>query len=53
MDNSSVHRPEDVRDEYNDKIQFKFLSPYSPNLTTIENVFGIIKKLMKKILATD
>lgn len=53
LDNSAVHKPEDVRSQCEGKIQFRFLLRYSINLTPIENIFGIIKKLMKKILARD
>ena len=53
LDNSPVHRPDDAINECKGKVQFKFLPPYSPNLSPIENIFGIIKKQMKKILATD
>lgn len=52
MDNSSVHQEKYVKQLCDGKVDYMFLPPYSPNLNPIENVFGIIKKYMKKILAT-
>ena len=53
MDNSSVHQRNVVEQECHGKVRYRFLPPYSPNLNPIENIFGIIKKYMKKILGTD
>lgn len=52
LDNSPIHKPEIVEAECSGKVHFMFLPPYSPNLNPIENIFGIIKSYMRKILAT-
>lgn len=53
LDNSSVHKKEIVKELCNGRCKYKFLPPYSPNLNPIENIFAIIKKYMKKELATE
>ena len=53
MDNSPVHQEKLIKRECEGRVRYMFLPPYSPNLNPIENIFGIIKKFMKKILATQ
>lgn len=53
MDNCHCHRDEDISDICSDIVQFRFLPPYSPNLNPIENIFGIIKNNMRKLLGTE
>lgn len=52
LDNSPVHRKEDVKEVCENKVKYRFLPVYSPNLNPIENIFGLIKNIMRKLLAT-
>ena len=42
LDNSPVHRKEDVKEVCENKVKYRFLPVYSPNLNPIENIFGLI-----------
>lgn len=52
MDNCRAHRETDISKICSGVVQYRFLPPYSPNLNPIENIFGILKSHMKKLLAT-
>ena len=53
FDNSPVHKDADIKKVCWGKVEYRFLPPYSPNLNPIENIFGLLKNIMKKFLATD
>lgn len=53
FDNSPVHKDTDIEKICKGRIEYRFLPPYSPNLNPIENIFGLIKNIMRKLLATE
>ena len=54
MDNASIHHVHGVTDliEYQAGAHLLFLSPYSPDLNPIEEVFGQVKAIIKKNYAS-
>ena len=52
MDNASIHHVEGVRDliEVQAGAKLLFLSPYSPDLMPVEDIFSQVKSLMKQII---
>jgi transposase len=50
MDNLSVHNAKAVKDHFNERIQQRFLPPYSCALNPIERLWGLTKKRWKKLM---
>ena len=50
MDNASIHHVEQVVDMIEDQLgaRLLFLSPYSPDLNPVEEVFSQVKAIMKE-----
>ena len=51
FDNCSIHKKKEMLKMIEDEGHYyMFIPPYSPNLNPIENVFGILKKMIKNIM---
>ncbi len=51
MDNAKIHRTDEVKDwALREDVSILFLSPYSPDLSPMEFVFGLFKAYLKDLV---
>ncbi len=50
MDNLSVHNASSVKSHFNDRIQQRFLPPYSCSLNPIERLWNVAKQKWRRMM---